>query len=172
MMDLSLKKCTANDLDELRALSEQTYYDTFAAMNTPENMAAYLKEAFAPEKLAAELADPASSFYFLYADGALAGYLKLNEAPSQTDINDAATLEIERIYVRAHYQGQGLGRFLMTQAIQMAKARKKRAVWLGVWEKNARALRFYRANGFAPIGTHSFTMGDEVQTDFIMQKEL
>lgn len=172
MMDLSLKKCTANDLDELRALSEQTYYDTFAAMNTPENMAAYLKEAFAPEKLAAELADPASSFYFLYADGALAGYLKLNEAPSQTDINDAATLEIERIYVHAHYQGLGLGRFLMTQAIQMAKARKKRAVWLGVWEKNARALRFYRANGFAPIGTHSFTMGDEVQTDFIMQKEL
>lgn len=167
-----LRNCTTKDFETLRELSIRTYYETFAHLNTAEDMAAYLEDAFNVEGLTQEFNDPNSSFYFLYADGRLAGYLKLNEAPSQTDINDAESLEIERIYVSSEFQGAGLGRYLMEQAIAIANERNKKYVWLGVWEKNEKAIRFYKKNGFYEIGTHKFVMGEDVQTDYIMRKDL
>lgn len=160
------------DIDELRTLSIQTYYETFASLNTSENMEKYLRCAFDREKLRKELEDKNSLFFFLLSGEKLAGYLKVNEAPSQTDVNDPASLEIERIYVSGEFQGEGLGRYLMELAIRMAVERKKKYVWLGVWEKNEKAIRFYKRNGFCQIGTHSFVMGEDVQTDYIMRKDL
>ena len=166
------RQCTIDDLAILQPFSRQRYFETFADMNTPENMTAYLDEAFAAEKIRAELSDTNAAFYFLYWDGKLAGYLKLNEAPAQTDLHDEQSLEIERIYVSKEFQGDGLGRYLMDQAISIAIQRKKKYLWLGVWEKNEKALRFYKRNGFYQVGTHSFVMGDDEQTDYIMRKDL
>ncbi|MBE6022595.1 MAG: GNAT family N-acetyltransferase [Cellulosilyticum sp.] len=171
-MNILLRKCTLEDLDVLRELSIRTFYETFAHHNTMENMNAYLKYAFDVEKLSNELNDRHSVFYFLYFKEKLAGYLKLNEAPSQTEINDNASLEIERIYVLSEFQREGLGSYLMERAIAMATERKKQYVWLGVWEKNENAIRFYKKNGFYEIGTHSFFMGDDEQIDYIMRKDL
>lgn len=171
-MDIFLKPCIMEDIDELRRLSIQTYHETFSAFNTPENMEEYLRCAFDREKLRKELEDKNSLFFFLLSGEKLAGYLKVNEAPSQTDVNDPASLEIERIYVSGEFQGEGLGRYLMEQAISMAVERKKKYVWLGVWEKNEKAICFYKRNGFYQIGTHSFVMGDDEQTDHIMRKDL
>ena len=171
-MLLSLRKCAPEDADILRALSIRTYYDTFASMCAPADMDAYLAEAYDRSKLLGELCDEYEQFLFLYADEQLAGYLKLNEAPSQTDLNDEQSLEIERIYISADFQGKGLGKYLMEQAACMAQKRGKQYVWLGVWEKNEKALHFYRNNGFHPIGTHSFIMGADMQTDYIMRKDL
>ena len=108
----------------------------------------------------------------MYCDENIAGYLKLNEASSQTDINDSDSLEIERIYVVSEYQGTGLGDFLIEKAIQKAIERNKKYAWLGVWEKNQKAIRFYQKNGFYEIGTHLFCMGNDEQTDYIMRKDL
>ncbi len=171
-MLLSLRDCTSEDVDTLRELSIKTYYDTFVSMCAPSDMTAYLAEAYDRSKLLRELCDGYEQFFFLYADEKLAGYLKLNEAPSQSDINDDLSLEIERIYVSAAFQGKGLGKFLMEQAIHKAVELGKQYVWLGVWERNEKALRFYRNNGFYAIGTHSFIMGDDTQTDYIMRKDL
>lgn len=171
-MLLKLRACAPEDIDALRALSAQTYYDTFAALCAPADMAAYLAQAFDRDKLLGELCDAHAQFFFLYADGALAGYLKLNECPSQTDLNDPHSLEIERIYVSGEFQGCGLGQYLMDQAVHIAAGRNKKYVWLGVWERNERALRFYRKNGFYATGTHSFVMGEDEQTDYIMRKDL
>ena len=167
-----LRKCKAEDFETLRELSIRTYYETFAHLNTAEDMAAYLEDAFNVERLTKELSDPNSSFFLLYADDSLAGYLKLNEAPSQTDINDPLSLEIERIYVSSEFQGTGLGRYLMEQAITIATERNKKYAWLGVWEKNEKAICFYKKNGFYEIGTHTFVMGEDVQSDHIMRKDL
>ena len=171
-MSMILRSCTSEDIDTLRALSIKTYYETFAHLNTPEDMQAYLDEAFEINKLCHELADPNSLFFFLYFNDALAGYLKVNEAPSQTDINDKSSLEIERIYVTSEFQGKGLGQFLIEQAISIATERHKKYAWLGVWEKNEKAIRFYKKNGFYEIGTHAFVMGEDVQTDYVMRKDL
>ncbi len=171
-MNISIRNCIQNDLSALRDLSIRTYHKTFAHLNTAEDMQTYLDEAFAEDKLCRELADKNCGFYFLYYEDNLAGYLKLNEAPSQTDINDKASLEIERIYVSDEFQGMGLGRFLMEQAVKKAVERNKKYVWLGVWEKNEKAIAFYRKNGFYEIGTHDFVMGEDVQTDYLMRKDL
>lgn len=171
-MDLSFHLCTPDDLDLLLQLSRRTYEDTFAASNTPENMKAYLDRAFGADQLRHELMDPNSVFYFLYADRTLSGYLKLNEALAQTDVHDADALEIERIYVTKAAQGRGLGQILMDQALADASARGKTFVWLGVWERNERALCFYHKNGFYKAGEHSFFLGADEQTDFIMRRDL
>lgn len=171
-MGLLFRQCTQEDIGALRDFSYQTFFETFADRNTPEDMASYLNKSFEREKLRAELLNENASFYFLYYDEKLAGYFKLNEAPVQTDIHDRKSLEIERIYVSKIFQGEGCGRYLMDKAISIAAARKKEYVWLGVWEKNEKALCFYKRQGFYQIGSHSFFMGSDEQTDFIMRKDL
>ena len=171
-MDIAFKQCTQADLFDLRALSRRTFRETFAADNTPAALQAHLDRAYALEKLRAELSNPYSQFWFLYEKGSLAGYLKLNEAPAQTELHDPVSLEIERIYVARAFQGHGLGCMLMARAIETAQARGKRYIWLGVWEKNKKARSFYQKHGFRKIGSHPFSVGDEVQTDDIMRKDL
>lgn len=171
-MNLTIRKCDGSDAVVLRDFAEKTFVDTFGPLNTPENMAAYAQAAFNPQRIVAELADPASEFYFLMDGSDLVGYVKLNEPGAQTDLNTPGTLEIERIYVRPENQGQGLGRLLIQFGIEQARQRKKKSVWLGVWEKNIKAIGFYQAMGFRKVGTHAFDMGDDHQTDHIMQLDL
>lgn len=171
-MPLVFRECVMDDLVTLQEISYKTYSDTFGHMNKPTNMRAYLEQAFNIDKLRNELSNPNSSFYFLYSDDKLLGYLKLNEYKAQTDIYDPQSLEIERIYVLKEFQGIGLGSFLIEKAIEIANARKKSYVWLGVWEKNHKAISFYKKHGFYVIGQHPFFMGEEEQTDFIMRKDL
>ncbi len=171
-MELTFKKCISDDIHILHDFSYRTYNETFAHMNTPSNMEAYLEQSFNLNRLHSELLDNNSLFYLLYADGELTGYLKLNESPAQTDINDIQSLEIERIYVAKEFQGKGLGSVLMNMAVDIANMRKKIYIWLGVWEKNDKAILFYKKNGFYKFGTHSFFMGEDEQTDFVMRKNL
>lgn len=167
-----IRACTPDDLPALQAIAYETYDQTFRAMNTAETMAAYLAEAFNAEKLLAELSNPGSAFYFLEIDDHIVGYLKLNEAAAQTDLRDPDGLEIERVYIRQPYQGQGYGRELLEFALGIARARGKQYAWLGVWEKNSAAIAFYQKLGFRQAGVHAFRMGDELQSDYIMKKEL
>lgn len=171
-MNIELRRCTVEDAGTLRDLSIITYHETFAHKNTTENMDAYLRTAYDIRRLRRELADSNSEFYFLYVDDSLAGYLKLNETPSQSDINDPESLEVQRIYVCGKFQGMGLGRYLLNTALQTAADRNKKYVWLGAWENNEKALRFYDRMGFRAVGTHPFYMGDDKQTDYIMCKDL
>ena len=171
-MDASIKLCTMDDLQELRDLSISTFYETYATMNTAEDMENYLATSFDEAKFRRELSDSNTEFFFVYSGGELAGYMKLNEAPSQSDVNDSASLEIERIYVLSKYQGEGLGALLMDKAISAARERGKEYIWLGVWEKNEKALTFYKKHGFHKIGEHSFVIGSDVQTDYLMRLDL
>lgn len=171
-MEIAFRECVMDDLITLRELSNKTYNDTFGHINTPSSMNEYLERAYNIDKLRDELSNHNSIFYFLYADEELAGYIKLNEFEAQTDILDPKSLEIERIYLTKGFQGKGLGSILMNRAIDIAREHEKIYIWLGVWEKNDKAIQFYKKNGFYVIGEHSFFMGEEEQTDFIMRKNL
>lgn len=172
MDDIFLKKCTEADVDILRSLLSKTFSETFAHMNTPENMEIYLNQAFARERILAELENQDSAFYLLYQNGSAAGCLKVNEAAAQTETGDPRSLEIERIYVAKEFQGTGIGGRLMDEAVRLASEQKKEYIWLGVWEKNERAIRFYERKGFYRTGSHTFTVGNDEQTDYIMRKDL
>lgn len=171
-MVITVRKCDIDDLKQLKEISYSTYYDTFVQFNTLENMNAYLDSAYNIDKLRLELKDSYSEFYFVYDDDKLAGYMKINDVGAQTDIHDEKSLEVERLYIKKEYHGKGLGKVLMDIAIGIAKNRGKSYMWLGVWENNFNAQRFYKKFGFYKIGSHPFVMGDDEQIDFVLRKEL
>jgi diamine N-acetyltransferase len=171
-MRVRIRRCRMRDLERVRALARRTYDETFRHLNDPAVMDQYLADAFSRPRMERELRSPLCSFFFLFVGGALGGFLKLNVGQAQTDLKGEDTLEIERIYVVRELQGRGLGRILLEKAESIARRRKKGFVWLGVWERNTNAIGFYRRMGFVPAGTHDFQMGSELQTDFIMKKNL
>ncbi|WP_096271271.1 GNAT family N-acetyltransferase [Paucisalibacillus globulus] len=167
-----LRRCDVEDLRTLKEISYETFHDTFKEQNTPENMQAYLERAFSEEQLERELTNPSSRFFFVCVNDEVAGYLKINVNDAQSEEMDNDSLEIERIYVRRKFQNQGLGKLLLNKANNIAMEEHKKKIWLGVWEKNERAIAFYKNTGFVQTGAHAFYMGDEEQTDLIMTKVL
>ena len=132
---INIIKIDENDVTQLQAISKQTFYETFAAVNTEENMTRYLEESFSIEKLTTELNNPDAAFYFAKQDEEVIGYLKLNTGASQTELHDSRALEIERIYVAQAFHGKKAGQLLYENAIQVAKETGMDYVWLGVWEE-------------------------------------
>jgi ribosomal protein S18 acetylase RimI-like enzyme len=166
---IELRKVNPTDTGQLQEISRQTFIETFAAVNTEENMLKYLGEAFSPEKLTAELSDQHVEFYFAMLNNEITGYLKINFGLSQTDVFDPNSLEIERIYVLQKFQGKTVGKTLFNKATEIAREKNLDYIWLGVWEENHNALSFYRKLGFAEFGKHAFLLGDDEQTDIMMR---
>jgi ribosomal protein S18 acetylase RimI-like enzyme len=135
-------------------------------------MNAYLAKGFTAEQLAAELGNPDSAFYFAELGDQVIGYLKLNSGTAQTELKDDRAVEIERIYVLKAYHGRNVGQLLYEQAIETARQQDADYLWLGVWEENPRAIRFYQKNGFVAFGRHLFKLGDDEQTDIMMKLQL
>ena len=160
---------------QLAALGYQTFQETFAAGNRPEDMAAYLAANFSPEKQLTELEDADTVFLLARMQQELVGYAKLR-FHSALGVEPGKTpdqrVEIGRLYVREDWIGTGLGASLMRRAIEEARQRACRSVVLGVWEKNSRAIAFYHRFGFKVIGQHDFMLGTDKQTDLIMRKGL
>ena len=171
-MELKIEKCEKDNLDLLIEISRETFISTFEDSNTEENLREYIEKAFNKNKMHEELLNENSIFYILYDDKIPVGYLKLNEGEGQSDIKDLKSLEIERIYVVKSFQSMGIGKILLDKAIEVAINKKKEYIWLGVWEKNEKALAFYKKNDFVIISEHSFFMGDDEQLDYIMKKDL
>jgi ribosomal protein S18 acetylase RimI-like enzyme len=169
---MDITKVNENQLQELQQISKQTFYETFADVNTAENMQKFLQEAYAIDKLRAEMQNPDSAFYFARQESNVIGYLKINVGKSQTELKDTDSLEIERIYVLKEYHGMKVGQMLYEKALDIAREKNCQYLWLGVWEKNARAISFYKKNGFVEFGQHEFILGDDVQTDIMMRLAL
>lgn len=171
-MMFQIKQIGIQDIEQLQAIGRQTFAETFAESNSAQDMAKYLEEAYAHEKLSSELNDPNSVFYLASLEHEVIGYLKLNFGDAQTELKDNKALEIERIYVAKAFHGQKLGQLLYDKAIEVAKEKKVGYVWLGVWEENHRAIQFYTKNGFVAFDKHVFLLGNDAQTDIMMKLDL
>jgi ribosomal protein S18 acetylase RimI-like enzyme len=169
MSNIEINKIGIAELIQLQEIGRQTFSETFSAGNSEENMKNYLEEGFSEEKLSQELNDPNTAFYFATQDDVVIGYLKLNFGASQTELQDEGALEIERIYVLKDFHGKSVGQVLYNKAIDIAKEKKTKYVWLGVWEENPRAISFYKKNGFVEFDKHIFILGDDEQTDIMMK---
>lgn len=172
MAQIKILPVTIGEIEMLVRISRSIFYESFHTLNTMANMNEYMDRAFNPQQLLSELNHPMSEFYFVKVDDAIAGYLKINRGDAQSDVYDTDSLEIERIYVDDEYQGRGLGAKLLEKAIERARHFGVRYIWLGVWEKNPGAQRFYERHGFQQFGSHGFRMGDEMQTDLLMKLDL
>jgi ribosomal protein S18 acetylase RimI-like enzyme len=172
MENTDIKRVTLTEIDQLQKISRQTFFETYSAVNTEENMKKYLEENFSLEKLTKELNDENSAFYFAVLSYNIIGYIKLNFGQSQTELKDDKALEIERIYVLQEFHGKKVGQLLYEKAMQVAGERNVVFVWLGVWEKNVRAINFYKKNGFVEFNKHIFKLGSDEQTDIMMKLQL
>jgi ribosomal protein S18 acetylase RimI-like enzyme len=169
---LSIIPVQPTDLDTLLAISRKTFHDAFYHICKPADYEEYTSLAFQPAKLLAELKTPNSYFYFVLIGGQPAAYLKLNFHDAQTEFCEPDAMEIQRIYVLGDHQGKQIGKHRLDFATEKAKENQMKYMWLGVWEINVNAVRFYENNGFKIIGKHTFPFGDEVDTDWLMRKEL
>lgn len=166
---IQLRPVSDNDLPVLADVGRRTFLESFLAYNDPDNIDAYLAQAFSDERLRRDLETDGVQTLLLWVDGVAAGYLKLNMGDAQTETRGDAALEVERVYLLADFQGRGLGRSLMQFALDAAQATGKSCVWLGVWEHNQSAIAFYERLGFTIVGEHSFMLGTEKQRDIIME---
>lgn len=169
---VAVRTASQKDVSLLAELSATTFRCAFAADNTPEDMEAYLTESFSKEKLGQELSDPLSLFFIAEGDGKPLGYAKLNRGTTDASVTGTKPVELVRLYVLPESIGRGLGARLMQECIDTATSQGFETLWLGVWEHNHRAIRFYRKWGFEEVGSHLFLLGSDVQTDLILQKSL
>lgn len=172
MEQIDIRQILSNDVNLRQNISRKTFIETFSDSNTKEDMDKYLLEKLSIKKLLTELEDKNSEFYFAYQDDVIIGYLKLNFGLSQTELRVNNALEIERIYVLKAYHGKNIGQHLYNKAIEVAHKKNVEYIWLGVWEKNLRAIAFYKKNGFTEFDKHIFTLGDDEQTDIMMKLQI
>lgn len=168
-MRIEIKAVTANEITALADITRETFFDTFAKQNTPENMALYAQENLTLERVTKDDNSVGSTFYFALLNGEIAGYLKLNMGEAQTETKLDNALEIERFYVRREFQGQGLGKAMFTFALQQAQSLGCEWMWLGVWDQNQKAIEFYQRQGLQPFASHDFLLGNETQKDVLMR---
>ncbi len=171
-MSYQILKTELNDLPELLDVARKAFLQAFTAKNKPENVHAYLEEAFTLDQFKIEFQNSASTFFKLVKGDEIIGYTKVNLCPAQSDVHDLDSLEIARLYLLDEFTGLGLGKLLLEQAIVFAKKFKKSYIWLGVWEHNLRAINFYERNGFKKFSSHPFPFGDEIQTDWLMKRSI
>src|SRR6476660_5352639 len=142
-MNLSIRLATKDDAVLIADVSRKTFYDTFAADNTKEDMDKFLSEQFTKGRLILEVGAAENIFFLAYIDGTVAGYVKLREGKQPDELKDLNAMEIARLYVLKEFIGRRVGAALMKECISIAKGKGKEVIWLGVWENNKRAIEFY-----------------------------
>jgi ribosomal protein S18 acetylase RimI-like enzyme len=168
-----IRRATSADAASLAEFGARTFFETFAAENTPEDMARHLASAWSPALQDAELRDPLlDTLLAVDPRGALAGFAQVRAEYGPACVPTIRPVEIKRFYVDRPYHGHGLARALMAAVERVARARGAAELWLGVWERNPRAQAFYRKCGFENVGKQIFVVGSDPQTDIVMLRKL
>ena len=171
-MDIDIRQVTPEDTMALVHLSRKTFVDAFGSMNTPTDMAIYVRDNMNPICLKREIEDVNNIFYFITNNNKLCGYCKIRTSDPPLFLSKKRAIELERLYILEEYQNKKMGEKLLVHVLNYAKAQLYEFVWLGVWEYNFAAIRFYERHGFVRIGAHDFLLGNDLQTDLLFSVEL
>ena len=168
-----IRLATAADAGRLSRFLADMFARTFGAQNKPDDLAAYLAYAFGEEQQRREILDEATMFFVAEEHPReLVGCAQLKRGSRSEHVTAAKQAELSRIYADARWHGQGLGRALLDSCVTAATEWGAEALWLGVWEKNPRAIAFYEKNGFREVGDQPFMVGSDKQRDIVMAREL
>lgn len=171
-MPLQIRTAGIEDAALIADLSHTTFYETFAPSNREEDMRKFLDEQFTKGKLMLEVGRMENRFYLAFEGEQVAGYLKLRDGQLPPQLYRQQALEIARLYACTEFIGKGVGAALMQKSLDVAKELNKDWVWLGVWEKNERAIAFYRRWGFEKFADTEFLLGDDLQNDWLMRRRV
>lgn len=170
--ELIIRQANESDAALIADISRETFYDSFAEQNSPEDMELFMEQQFNTALLMEELFDRANIFFLVFYKEEPAGYIKLKPGTHPALANPHHAIEICRFYARKNMIGKGVGKAMMLHAMYYAKEKKCTTIWLGVWEHNQRAIDFYSAFGFKKFSEHDFVLGKDVQKDWLMMKIL
>lgn len=165
---MQIRRGVPDDAAALAAFAERTFVETFGAHNDPRDIAAYVERTYGVERQAAELTDPGVTTLLAHRDGRLVAFAQIRRHVPPPCVNDATAIELRRLYVDRPAQGSGVAQLLMAAVFEAARAAAARHVWLGVWDRNARAIAFYRKCGFTDVGSQPFVLGSDHQNDRVM----
>lgn len=171
-MSIVIREATREDARLIADISHQTFYETFASYNTKEDMEKFLYQQFTKGKLILEVGARENRFLLAYDGKNIAGYVKLRDDRAPLSLGNGNALEIARIYATTAMIGKGVGSLLMQACIDIAIEKKKDFLWLGVWEKNQRAIDFYQKWGFEKFDETDFLLGNDMQKDWLMKKKI
>lgn len=167
-----IRRAVTADSGLLSEIGARTFCETFAADNTPEDMAAYVASSFNSTQIATELSDPRSTFLIAEIDTIAVGYSKLHVGKAADGITGEKPIELVRLYVSKGWLGRGIGTALMLACMEEARRQGYGTLWLGVWEHNGRARAFYRKWEFHEVGQRVFQLGADPQTDLLMERSV
>ncbi len=172
-----VRRASAADAAALAALGARTFHETFADSHDAGHMAVYLAEAFAPARIAAEIADPAVVYLAAWLAGGrqgepaeAVGYAKLETGEPPGCVGGPRPIELVRLYVDAALHGRGVAAALMAACFEGARRLGRETIWLGVWDRNPRARRFYEKWGFREVGVKPFQFAGEMMEDLVMER--
>jgi diamine N-acetyltransferase len=172
--ELKIRRGKPQDAEILAPLAVKIFNDTFAEnpLNKPEDMQAYIAESMSVKAFRAELEDANSIFFIAEIDDNSIGYAMLREGTTEDCVADKNPIELNRLYVSNEFHGKGIAEKIMNKCFEIALEKSYKTMWLGVWEFNYRAARFYEKLGFKKVGNHIFQLGSDAQTDLVMEKTL
>lgn len=170
--NLNLRSASYEDAETLANLSYRTFDETFAHLNSGVNMREYLNKNCTSDVLAKELRDPASYFLIASIDDEAVGFAKLRRSEIPNDLRNKNPIEIQRLYVLKKAIGKKVGKFLIERCFEIGRSKQCDTIWLGVWERNERAIAFYKKFGFEIFGSQIFELGRDRQNDLLMKKTL
>lgn len=169
---MTIREADNGDLDLLVALGRKTFVEAFGALNTEENMRLFLEKSYRREVFEEEMKEAGAAFFVAELGQAAVGFSKVRVGYEPEELKEIKAIEVERIYVDKDYQGKKIGWRLMENNIGYGKEKGFEEIWLGVWEHNAGAIRFYKSKGFEVFGEHDFWLGNDKQTDVLMKRRV
>ena len=171
-MKIILRSASSKDAAVLADFARQTFETAFGPDNNPDDMQAYLDKCFTKDQLKSELAKPDVIYLLAYDEKMLVGYVKLEVGPPPDYDSAINPVQLSRLYVDSHLLGKGIGTQLMALTLQECHQRGYESVWLGVWDQNMQARKFYERCGYQKIGTKSFILGNDTQIDTVYLLDL
>ncbi|EPQ31306.1 uncharacterized protein PFL1_01491 [Pseudozyma flocculosa PF-1] len=173
-LDYKIVPGEPSDAEAIASLGGRVFYESFAHSMPADDMATYLATTYTRDLIHAEMLDARHTFFVARdtASDRLLGFAQLTTGSSEPCLSSVAAergIELQRIYTDSAAHGRGIGSALFDRALEYARPRYD-AVWLGVWEENEKAQRFYTRHGFHRVGEHDFKIGTCVQTDWILER--
>ena len=169
---IAIRTATRADAAALAVLGRRTFIDTFGDANTAADLAMFLDATYGEALQQRELDDPQQTCFIVESDGVLLAFALLRRGASSPLVPDPAAVEIRRFYVDRAAHGTGMAQRLMARCIAYAGEHFAPVVYLGVWERNTRAIRFYATQGFTTAGVQPYRLGNDVQQDLVLVRRL
>lgn len=160
------------DLKLLVALGITTCYEAYFELDPSKDLADYCLWAFNAQQLKEEFEDPNSTFLIAELNGRAVGYTKLREGKKIECMAGKNAVEVQRIYVLERAKGKRIGESLMNRCFEIAREKGFETVWLGVWDKNTPAQKFYEKIGMQKVGLTDFSDGKNEFINFVFAKDI